>query len=124
MVAAPDAPLGGRADGARRVLVRVEAGDEDVREEEQALAAVVVLAEAAQDARGNDFAERGARPVDVLAVARVGLLVEELGAIDQQAVDYKKKGERFRRSVSILGSQLWRAVEIVANLPIERSLSS
>lgn len=99
MVAAPDAPLGGRANGARRVLVRIEASDEDVREEEQALAAVVILAEAAQDARGNDFAERGARPVDVLAVARVGLLVEELGAIDQQAVDYKKK-EKFRRLVS------------------------
>ncbi len=86
VVAAPDAPLGGRADGPRRVLVGVEAGDEDVGEEEQALAAVVVLAEAAEDARGNDFAERGARPVDVLAVARVGLFVEELGAVDEQAV--------------------------------------
>lgn len=88
MVAAPDAALGLLADVARRVLVRVEAGDEDVGEEEEAVAAVVVLAEAAQDARGNDFAEGRAGPVDVLAVAGVGLFVEELCAVDEKAVDY------------------------------------
>lgn len=83
VIAAPDAPLGLLADVTRGLLVRVEAGDEDVGKEKEAFAAVVILAEAAQDACGDNLAEGGARPVDVLAVAGVGFFVEKLGAVDQ-----------------------------------------
>lgn len=69
------------------MLEGLEAGDQDVRQQQQPVGAVVVLAEAAQDARGDELAEGGARPVDVLPVARPGLFVQELGSVDQQAVD-------------------------------------
>lgn len=76
------------ADVGGRVLEGLEAGDEDVRQQQQAVgAAVVVLAEAAQDAGGDELAEGGAGPVYVLAVAGAGLFVEELGSVDEEAVD-------------------------------------
>lgn len=79
--------LGLGADVRRRVLEGLEAGDEDVGEEEEAVGSVVVFAEAAEDAGGDELAEGSAGPVDVLAVAGAGFLLEELGAVDEEAVD-------------------------------------
>lgn len=79
------------ADVGGRVLEGLEAGDEDVRQQQQAVGvAVVVLAEAAQDAGGDELAEGGTGPVYVLAVAGAGLFVEELGSVDEEAVDCVK----------------------------------
>ena len=70
------------------VLKWVEPGHEDVSQQQQAVCALVVLAEAAQDASGDELAERGACPIDVVSCARVGFLQEELSSVDEQTVDY------------------------------------
>ena len=57
-------------------------------QDQQALEAFVVLVEAAQDAVGNELAQRGAGVVDILAVAEVRLLVQKASAVDEQTIDW------------------------------------
>ena len=57
-----------------------------MRQQQEALAALVVFVKAAKDAGGDELAERGARPVHILAVGEVSLLLQEVCAVDQQAV--------------------------------------
>lgn len=76
------------ADGARRVLERLEAGEQNMGEDQQALGPIIVLAEAAEDAGGDELAQRGTREVGVLPASEVRLVLEELGPVGEQAVDF------------------------------------
>ena len=67
--------LGGLLEG-------LEARDEDVGEEQQAVLPGGVLAEAAQDPGCDELAEGRSTEVHILAVAQVRLLVKELGPVD------------------------------------------
>lgn len=71
------------------VLEGLEACDQDMRKQQQTLAPFVVFVKAPEDASRDELAEGGACPVHILAIGQVGLLLEEIGAIDQQTVNYK-----------------------------------
>lgn len=74
------------------LLERLEAGDQDVGEDDQAILAGVVFAEAAQDPSCNELAEGGSTEVDILSVTQMRLLVEELCPVDKQAVHCRGDG--------------------------------
>lgn len=60
------------------LLERLEAGDQDIGEDDQAILAGVVFAESAQDSSCDELAEGGSTEVDILSVTEMRLLVEEL----------------------------------------------
>jgi hypothetical protein len=82
------------------VLKGLESCDEDVSEKEETVGPFVVFAEAAEDPCCDEFAEGGARPIDVLAVGGTGLFFQELGAVDHEAVNCR------RLSMDIIGRRL------------------
>jgi hypothetical protein len=65
----------------------LETSDEDVSQDQESVRAVVILVEAPQDAGSNELAQSSPGEEDVLAVVHVGLLIQELGPINQQTVD-------------------------------------
>lgn len=56
------------ADVLGRILEGLEASDEDVREEEEPIGALMVFAEATKNAGGDELTEGGACPIDILAI--------------------------------------------------------
>lgn len=78
------------ADLIRGVLEGLEAGDEDVGQQEEAFVAAVSLAEATEDACRDELAQGGARKIDIVSVVEMRLLIEKLSTVDQQTVDYDR----------------------------------
>lgn len=78
--------LGSATDRLWGLLERLEAGDQDVGEDDQAILPGVVFAEAAQDPSCDELAEGRSTEVDILSVTQMRLLVEELSPVDKQAV--------------------------------------
>lgn len=91
-----------------RILERFKAGYEHVGQDEKTFGALVVFIEATQDAGGNELAQRRASKVDVLPVVEVGLFVQEMGTVDEEAIDYRSvsiaririENERWQQSVT------------------------
>lgn len=74
------------------LLERLEASDQDVGEDDQAILPGVVFAEAAQDPSCDELAEGRSTEVDILSVTQMRLLVEELCPVDKQTVHCRGDG--------------------------------
>jgi hypothetical protein len=89
------------ADLIRGVLEGLEAGDEDVGQQEEAFVAAVSLAEATENACRDELAQGGARKIDIVSVVEMRLLIEELSTVDQQTVDYDRSVRVVRMRLSL-----------------------
>lgn len=62
------------ADLGGRILERFETSHEDMREEEEALASLIVFVKAPKNSCCDELAERGSRPIDILPIGQASLL--------------------------------------------------
>lgn len=97
------APLSLKANRVGRILERLKPSNENVSQQKQSVRPLVSLAEAPQNAGRDELTQRGARVVDILPVIEVRLLLQKLGPVDQQAIDYGEK-----RKIKVISSRgIW-----------------
>jgi hypothetical protein len=76
-----------------RILERLETSHEDMREEEETLASLIVLVKAPKNSCRDELAERGSRPIDILPIGQTSLFFQKLGSVDQQTVNWSMSGQ-------------------------------
>lgn len=75
------------ADVIWSILKRVKTSNKNMGEHEEAICSLVVFSETAQDSRGDELAERGARPIHIMTVAGIRFFIKKLSPIHQQTVN-------------------------------------